>query len=108
MADEKILEEEVLDEEELENVAGGTLKETLNDRDMLTKLGLYKFDDNKGFVVSVQEGFNALGKKIGCTLTVKSETSLNNNTANVYQIGKQTVSREQFWATVDRLLPKNN
>ena len=106
MAEEKILDNEILDDNELEGVAGGTLKETFNDSKQLAGLGLYTFDKNKGFVGSVQEGFNALGKKIGVALTVKCDSSLNNNTENVYQIGNQTLTRDQFWNTVNRLMPK--
>ena len=106
MAEEKIMEEEILNEEELEGVAGGTLKETFNDSRQLAGLGLYTFDKNKGFVGSVQEGFDALEKKIGLTLNVKSESSLNSQTANVYKIGNQTLTHDQFWNTVNRLMPK--
>ena len=106
MAEEKILEEEVLNEDELEGVAGGTAKEAFADREQLNKLGLYNFDKEKGFVGSLQDGFNALGKKIGLTLNVKSESSLNSQTANVYKIGNQTLTHDQFWNTVNRLMPK--
>ena len=106
MAEEKIMEEEVLNEEELEGVAGGTAQESFADREQLNKLGLYNFDKDKGFVGSLQDGFNALGKKIGFTLNVKSESSLNNKAENVYKIGNQTLTRDQFWNTVNRLMPK--
>lgn len=106
MAEEKILDNEILDDNELEGVAGGTLKETFNDSKQLAGLGLYNFDKNKGFVGSVQEGFNALEKKIGVSLNVKCDSSLNNSTENVYQIGNQTLTRDQFWNTVNRLMPK--
>ena len=101
MADEKILEEEILNEEELEGVAGGTLKETFNDSRQLAGLGLYNFDKSKGFVGSVQEGFDALGKKIGLTLNVKSDLSSNGSNKNVYQIGNQNVTRDEFWTIVN-------
>ena len=106
MAEEKILDNEILDDNELEGVAGGTLKETFNDSKQLAGLGLYTFDKNKGFVDSVQEGFNALEKKIGVSLNVKCDSSLNSKTENVYQIGNQTLTRDQFWNTVNRLMPK--
>ena len=106
MAEEKILDNEILDDNELEGVAGGTLKETMGDRSQLMELGMYNFDKNKGFVDSVQEGFNALEKKIGVSLNVKCDSSLNSKTENVYQIGNQTLTRDQFWNTVNRLMPK--
>ena len=106
MADEKNLDNEILDDEELEGVAGGTFKETFDDRAKLNQLGLYNFDKDKGFLDSVQYGFDQLGKKIGLTLNVKCDSSPNSQTANVYQIGNQTLTRDQFWKTVNRLMPK--
>ena len=76
MADEKNLDNEILDDEELEGVAGDTMKETVGDRAKLSELGLYDFDKSKGFVGSVQEGFDALGKRMDITINVN--TSANN------------------------------
>ena len=101
MAEEKIMEEEILDDDELESVAGGTLKESFADREQLNKLGLYNFDKDKGFVGSLQDSFSALGKKIGLTLNVKSNPSVNNQMANTYQIGNQTLTRDEFWTIVN-------
>ena len=106
MADEKNLDNEILEDNELEGVAGGTLKETFDDSRQLAVFGLYNFDKDKGFLDSVQYGFDQLGKKIGLTLNVKCDSSLNSQTANVYQIGNQTLTRDQFWKTVNRLMPK--
>lgn len=104
MSEEKILDNEILDDEDLEGVAGGTIKETVDDKEKLSKLGLYNYDKSKSFDDSLKEGFDALGKKIG--LDVKCDSSLSIITANVYQIGNQTLTREQFWNTVNRLMPK--
>lgn len=45
MTDKKILSEEILDDDELENVAGGTRIETYGDGDELYKRGLLSADD---------------------------------------------------------------
>ena len=100
MADEKNLDNEILDDEELDGVAGGTFKETFDDRAKLDKLGLYNFDERKGFAGSVKEGFDALGKRMGITINVKSSPSVNDS-ANVYQIENHTFTREEFWSIIN-------
>ena len=107
MAEEKILDNEILDDTELEGVAGGIIQETFADRTQLTQLGLYTFDKNKGFVGSVQDGFSKLGKKMGSTINVKCDSSLNNGTANVYQIDNQQVTRDEFWSIINEGIAAN-
>ena len=101
MADEKILKDEIFDDEELEGVAGGTAKESVDDRAKLKSLGMYNFDKSKGFAASLKDGFDALGKKIGLDLNVKSNLSSASNTENVYKIGAQEVPRDEFWSIVN-------
>ena len=99
MADEKILDNEILEENELDGVAGGTMKETIGERAKLNELGLYNFDKSKGFVGSVREGFDALGKRMGITINVNA--SVNNSTSNVYQIENHSFTRDEFWSFID-------
>ena len=99
MADEKILDNEILDEDELEGVAGGTMKEIFEDRDELAKLGFYKFDKDFGFYMSVQAGFQNLGKKLG--LDLKCDSYNNKHASNGYQIDNREVTRDEFWAIVN-------
>ena len=105
MADEKILEGEVLDDEELENVAGGTLQETLEDRDRLDKIGMYKFNNDKGFSGSVNEGFANFGKKYGLKISV--EADLLANGSNKYFINDEAISRDELWNIIDETYKSN-
>jgi hypothetical protein len=104
MADEKILEEEVLDDAELENVAGGTLKETLDDRARLSKIGMYNFDNKKGFAGSVSDGFVQFGEKYGMKISVG--TNLKKDGANQYFLNGKEVSREKLWRMINTLTDK--
>ena len=101
MADEKILNNEILEDEELEGVAGGTMQETVGDRSQLIKFGMYNYDKNKGFIGSIQDGFNEVGKKLGVTINVESNPSINNKKENVYQIENHTFTREEFWSIIN-------
>jgi hypothetical protein len=100
MADEKNLQDELLSDEQLENVSGGNLSETIKDREKLTQLGMYKFDLNKGFVKSVNEGIAKLGKAVGCDLnsTLKIKGSNDENKKHItrlnHSISFNTIFRE--------------
>ena len=99
MSEEKILDNEILDDEELDGVAGGTFKETVGDRAKLNQLGLYNFDESKGFAGSIKEGFDKLGRELG--LDVKCDSSLSNDTANRYQIDNRKMTRDEFWSIIN-------
>ena len=101
MADEKILKDESLNDEELEGVAGGTMQETVGDRSQLIKFGMYNYDKNKGFIGSIQDGFNEIGKKLGVTINVESNPSINNKKENVYRIDNQKMNRNEFWTIIN-------
>lgn len=80
MKDEKIFEEELLSDEELENVAGGTLNEMVKDSKFLHALGLMdraysakEIKDNKtGISTLINEAFGSQG------MWVEAETGLKN------------------------------
>ena len=105
MADEKILDNEILDDEDLEGVAGGSVKEIVEDRNELTKLGFYKFDKDSGFYGSVDVGFNSLGKKLG--LDLKCDSQSVNNASNGYRINNREVTRDEFWSIINEGLAAN-
>ena len=107
MSEEKILSEEILDDTELEGVAGGTMKETVGDRSQLMELGMYNYDKSKGFIGSMQDGFNEIGKKLGVTINVKSNPAIKNPMENVYQIDNQTMKRDEFWNIINEGLSSN-
>ena len=94
MADKKILDEEILTDDELDNVAGGTRAETFADGEELYKRGLLSASD-AFHSTPVRE----LLHKMGYT-GYKDNGGLENG--NIY-FNKQGVSvtREEFWKNFD-------
>ena len=88
MTNEKINASEILDENELEEVAGGNGNETQRDADALRAIGcLTHRDVNKD---QIDAAFCSLGLGIG--------TELHNGEArNKYYIDHRRVSREELW-----------
>ena len=105
MADEKNLDNEIMNDEELEGVAGGAMKETFEDRDELTKLGFYKFDTGLGLVMSVQSAYHKLGQKLGVELNCNS--FLSTDFSNRYRIDDRKVTREEFWTIINESIAAN-
>ena len=101
MTDAKILDNEILDDEELEGVVGGTTKENRGDRDLLKKMGYYN-DATKSISANLEKSFATLGSKLGCDLHVSVNTGTG-KTANKYFIADQEVSRNEFWKIINRL-----
>lgn len=101
MAEEKILDNEVLDDEELEGVAGGSNTENRNDRDLLKKMGYYN-DATKSISTNLEKSFAGLGSKLGCDLHVRVDAN-KGRAANKYFIADQEVSRKEFWTIINRL-----
>ncbi|MBR6012376.1 MAG: bacteriocin [Selenomonadaceae bacterium] len=113
MKDEKILQDEILSDEELENISGGTLEEYRADKKILQQMGVYTRTSN--FVdTNVKAALNDLGKKLGMDLVItnkdvsasadgskiiydKSPFSARNN----YFINNKLFSRDLFWAKVN-------
>ncbi len=76
MADEKILKEEILNDDELDHVAGGTYHESADDAKKFKELGV-TIKDNGGII-----------------------------NKNQYFIGDTEVTRETAWAHVESQLKK--
>ena len=95
MAEEKILDSEKLEEDQLDNVAGGTRVETYADGNELYKRGLISQDDALSSS-SVRDMLH----KMGYT-GYKDNGGLFND--NVYT-DKQgnAISRDQFWKNFDK------
>ena len=104
MAEEKILKDEVMDTEELEGVVGGTLKENLEDREYLKKMGAYNFNDGDSFTKTLQNGFAKLGDNYGMKITV--DVNLNKNVANKYFVNGKEMSRDKLLKMIDTLSAK--
>ena len=101
MADEKILKDEIIEDAELDGVAGGTVNEVLDDREMLKKIGVYDFNSKDGFTKSVQNAFAKFGNDYGMKISV--DVGLNAETANKYSVNGKAISRNEFWSLIDEI-----
>ena len=97
MAEEKILEEEVLDEEDLEQVAGGYSDEIRKDANKLRDLG---FLHGRATKEEIQEALGKISRQTG----VKFGFELNENDENHYHINHKHVGRDRFWKEVNEAL----
>ncbi|MBR6013986.1 MAG: bacteriocin [Selenomonadaceae bacterium] len=116
MIDEKILQDEILSDEELENISGGTLEEYRADKKILQEMGLYSRITN--FVdENVKFALNVLGGQLNVRFSIKNYTSKisddgtglvvgeNSATAkNSYYIEDKLYSREDFWNRVNEII----
>lgn len=94
MIDEKKFADEMLDEEELDNVAGGTRLETFADGDELYKRGLLSEDD-----ALRSAPVRDLLHKMGYAGYVDKGGIIN---GNIYTDKKgNTITRDQFWKNFD-------
>ncbi len=97
MAEEKILKDEVLSDEELDGVAGGTRLETYADGDELVKRGLLSADDALSST-KVRETIHKLGYKYKDHGGLEIFGAKNNEYFNK---NGESVSREEFWKNFD-------
>lgn len=106
MADEKILKEEILSDDELDNVAGGNYIESAVDAKKFKELGVKIYDDEiLGVPVLMHDQFEKLRstfKEYG--VTIKDNGGLIDK--NQYFIGDTEVTRETAWAHVESQLKK--
>ena len=94
MADEKILKDEIMSDDELDNVAGGTRLETYEDGDELYKRGLLSEEDAL-HSAPVRDKLHELGYT-----GYKDNGGIING--NIYTDKKgSTLSREDFWKNFD-------
>lgn len=95
MAEEKILKEEQLTEEELENVAGGSTGEILDDIKQLRKYGFNL--PNNASRDQVNDAMWQLGQRLGFSLG----TDLHDGTEkNRYYINHDKKSHDEVWEYV--------
>ena len=105
MANE-ILKDEILNDEQLDNVAGGTYLESADDAKRFKDLGIKIFNNDIAGVpvlmhdefVKLRDTFNQYG------VTIKDNGGLVN--ANKYFIGGEEVSREDAWKHIKAQLGK--
>ena len=94
MAEEKILKDEILKDEQLDNVAGGTRLETLADGNELYKRGLLSEED-----ILSSSRVRDLLHKMGYSGYVDKGGIMN---GNIYTDKKgNVITRDQFWKNFD-------
>ena len=98
MTEEKILKDEILKDEQLNEVAGGTRLETFNDGNELFKRGLLSEDDALTSA-AVRDLLHQMGYS-----GYKDKGGLIN--ANEYFIGGKLVSRDDAWKHIEAQLKK--
>lgn len=94
MAEEKIFKDEILSDEELDNVAGGTRIETFADGDELYKRGLISAEDALSSS-PVRNKLHELGYA-----GYKDNGGIINGNIYTDKSGN-TITREQFWKNFD-------
>lgn len=94
MADEKILKDEILNDAELDNVAGGTRLETYDDGEELYKRGLLT-EEQSYSSAPVRDMLHKMGYK-----GYKDNGGIVNGNIYTDKQGK-TITREQFWNNFD-------
>ena len=97
MAEEKKFADEVLNESELDGVAGGTRAETYADGDELVKRGLLSEEDALSSS-KVREAIHNLGYKYKDHGGMALFGAKNNEYFNKYGV---SISRDQFWKNFD-------
>jgi len=105
MADEKILQDEILSDEELENVAGGDYKETAGDSVFLSFYGLCKkygvweieFDKGTSKEEDVKRGWAKLGVTLEYHGRLESGSAFFGDSTNKYFINGKEVSRDDAY-----------
>ena len=96
MSEEKILQDELMNEEELENVAGGNMQELYGDRENLLKLNLYDHW-SRSMMRNLEASFVNIGNKIGHKVSFNYEMDKGNG----YYIDGKSCSREDFWKFIE-------
>ena len=97
MKDEKIFKDEILSDEELENVAGGTIDQTLADGNELYKRGLLSSGDAL-HSTPVRELLHKMGYKYVDHGGIKLFGGKDNE---YFDKAGESVSREDFWKNFD-------
>ena len=94
MADEKIFKDEILDDETLDRVAGGTRLETFDDGNELYKRGLLSAEDALSSA-PVRDVLHKMGYS-----GYKDNGGIINGNIYTDKAGN-TITREQFWKNFD-------
>ena len=110
MAEEKILKDEVMDESELEEVAGG-LYETWKDRVNFINLGggFYKGDYKDGTfsATEVEKAFKKMGEYLGINISASLGFDRPGASPNSYYLDGKKISRDELWSIINEAYSVN-
>ena len=110
MVEEKILESEIMDDEELENVAGG-LYETWHDRVNFINLGggFYKGDQKNGTysATEVEKAFKKMGEYLGINISASLGFDRPGAPPNAYYLDGKKISRDEMWSIINEAYKAN-
>ena len=109
----EILKDEILSDEQLDNVSGGTFAESYSDANEFEKYGVKIFEtklagipilDHEGFV-NLRAAFDKYGVKIIDDGSIGTDL-LGTSKSNQYFIGDKEVSREEAWKHISAQFKK--
>ena len=111
MADEKILKDEALKDDELEEVVGGYY-DTWHDYENIKKLeanGKGSFSRGGYSIWSVQDAFRRIGKELGINISSKLYYDKTpGSSPNKYYLDDKEISRDELWDIINAGLDANN
>ena len=103
MAEEKILKDEILSDEQLDNVAGGSDWEIRDDANRLR--GLHRLGYNYVTSDQVNDAMWRLGQDIGLNIGCDMKEG---DRSNSYYLDNKKISRERLWEKIDRRIDELN
>ena len=110
MAEEKILKDEALNDEELEEVVGGYY-DTWNDRVNFIKLGggFYKGDYKDGTfsATEVENAFKKIGQYLGINISASLGYDRPGASPNNYYLDGKEISRDEMWSIIKEAYAAN-
>ena len=105
MLEEKILESEIMSDDELEGVAGG-LYETWQDRVNFINLGgkrFYKgdFKDGSYAATDVEDAFKRMSIYLGIKISARLGYDRPGDPPNAYYLDGKEISRDEMWSIIN-------
>ena len=98
MADEKILTEEILSDDELEKVSGGGTRQLCGDNDLMKMIGCTHYDGTMMASVTFEEANRLVKegwKQVGIEMKLDRGSITNRTDSNRYFLGDKQVSRKE-------------
>ena len=107
MADEKILKDETLNDEELEEVVGGYY-DTWNDYQNIKKLEGGKFSPDVYTFREVEDSFKKIGKELGINISaVLFYDKTPGKSPNRYYLDGKKIPRDELWSIINESFAAN-